>query len=70
MTRANNSKGILNVPLEWNTYNQTSYPIAEAETLNKNVTLHFRSLKVDRLTSARLQGGFTECLRQRWFQSN
>ena len=71
ITRVDNSKGVLNAPLEWNRYNnKTSYPTAEAETINQNVSLHFHpSLKVDRLPNVRLQGGFTECLRQRWLRS-
>jgi hypothetical protein len=50
-----------------------SYPTTEAEAIHNNINVaSFRfcsSLKVDRLTGARLQGGFTECLGQRWLRS-
>ena len=46
-----------------------SYTATEADPINNNISVaYFRfcsSLKVDRLTGARLQGGFTECLGQR-----
>ena len=48
----------------------------EAEAINNNINIKvapFRfssTLKVDRLTGARLQGGFTEGLGQRWLRSN
>jgi hypothetical protein len=69
-------KGVLNVPREWNgtTTRDPSYPTTEAEAINNNINVaSFRfcsSPKVYRLTGARLQGGFTECLGQRWLRSN
>jgi hypothetical protein len=50
-----------------------SYPTTEAEAINNINVASFcfcSSLKVDRLTGGRLQGGFAECLGQRWLRSN
>ncbi len=52
------------------TSNSDPYPTTEAAGANNNISAtpprFCSSLKVDRLTGARLQGGFAECLGQRW----
>ena len=51
-----------------------SYPTTEPKAINNKINVasfrFYSSLKVDRLTSGHLQGGFTECLGQRWLRSD
>ena len=51
-----------------------SCPTTEAEAINSNINeasfCFCSSLKVDRLAGGHLQGGFAECLGQRWLRPN